>query len=168
MDTLVRFFPLEEAATALDVLSEERVSSFAKLWSSKDLLFPFSTADPFVDFLAGLHANSSSNTFLVEDFFVGLYAKSSSNNQSTGIEVDRKGNLLCGCDFELLNEVAFLIGLLTSDSGSSIDLGLVAIRKSCISNSTSYSRRLLLDIDFLLRLLARTPSQGRFRDFIIS
>ena len=79
--------------------------------------------------------------------------------------------LLCERDFELLEEVAFLIGLLTSDSGSSIDSGLVTIIICCISNDyTSHSRRLLLshNNDFLLRLLAWTPSQGRFRDFIIS
>ena len=35
--------------------------------------------------------------------------------------------LLCGRDFELLDEVAFLIGLLTSDPGFSIESGLVAI-----------------------------------------
>ena len=116
-----------EATTALDVLSEERVSSFAKPCSSKDLHFPFPTADPLVDFLAGLHANSSSDTFMVEGFFLGLYAELSSDNQSTEMKIDRKISLLCGCDFELLDE-AFLIGLLTSNSGSSIDSGLVAIR----------------------------------------
>lgn len=82
MDALVRFFPLEEATTVFDVLSEEGASSFAEVCSFKDLKFPISTggADSLVDFLAGLHATSSSSIFLVDDFFVGLYAESSSDN----------------------------------------------------------------------------------------
>lgn len=93
MDALVRQFPLEKATTALDVLSEEGVSSFAKLCSSKDLHFPISKgiADSLVDFLTGLHTKSSSNTLLVDDFFVSLYAESSIDNQSTRLEVDSKG-----------------------------------------------------------------------------
>lgn len=81
---LARFIPLG-ATTALDVLSEEGMSSFAKLCSSKNLHFPFSigAADPLVDFLAGLHATSSSKTFLVKDFFVGLYESSSGNSERT-------------------------------------------------------------------------------------
>ena len=73
MDVLVRFFPLEEATTALDVLSEG-VSSVLQF------LFSIRAADSLVDFLAGLHVTSSSNTFLVDDFFVDLYAESSSDN----------------------------------------------------------------------------------------
>ena len=83
MEALVRFFPLE-ATAALDLRSEG-VSSFAKVYSSKDLHLSFSIGAAysftfFDNFLVGLHASSSSNTLMVEDFFVGLYAESSSDN----------------------------------------------------------------------------------------